>query len=213
MTRRTAELGIATSNPMGRSFMKPDSHYGRTRIPQLDRNMAGCWSPAFSGQAMVEFALVLFVAMIVLFVAIQMAFIGQTALALGQLNYQAARYAAVNPTYSCSQVASYMSSNGAPSVVSAGVTQMSPCGAAAKDCTMPTTNSVGSGVRLCMACTSASSGTPEDCSTRTFGDSVQVSLAFDATSRIFLSKNTSNPNFFGIPFPTMLTSTETAMSE
>ena len=48
---------------------------------------------------MVEFALVLFVAMIVLFVAIQMAFIGQTALALGQLNYQAARYAAVNPTY------------------------------------------------------------------------------------------------------------------
>jgi hypothetical protein len=28
-----------------------------------------------------------------------------------------------------------------------------------------------------------------------------------------LSKNTSNPNFFGIPFPTMLTSKETAMSE
>jgi len=39
---------------------------------------------------MVEFALVLFVAMIVLFVSIQMAFIGQAALALGQLNYQAA---------------------------------------------------------------------------------------------------------------------------
>jgi hypothetical protein len=212
MTRRTAELGIATSNPMGRSFMKADSYYGRTRIPQLDRNMAGCWSPAFSGQAMVEFALVLFVAMIVLFVAIQMAFIGQTALALGQLNYQAARYAAVNPTYGCDQVKTYMQSNGAPTVVSAGVNEMGSCGLAA-GCSMPTTNAVGQGVRICMACTSASSGAAEDCSARTFGDSVQVSLAFDATSRIFLSKNTSNPNFFGIPFPTMLTSTETAMSE
>ena len=46
-----------------------------------------------------------------------------------------------------------------------------------------------------------------------FGDSVQVSLAFNTTSVIFLSKNTTNPNFFGIPFPTQLTSTETAMSE
>jgi hypothetical protein len=183
------------------------------KTPQLDHNVRDRRSLISTGQAMVEFALVLFVAMIVLFVAIQMAFLGQTALALGQLNYQAARYAAVNPTYSCSQVASYMSSNGAPSVVSAGVTQMSPCGSAANDCTMPTTNSVGSGVRLCMACTSASTGNAEDCSARTFGDSVQVSLAFDATSRIFLSKNTSNPNFFGIPFPTMLTSKETAMSE
>src|ERR1700756_2645103 len=180
---------------MGRLFMRPYSQYGRTKTPQLDRNVAGCGIPALSGQAMVEFALVLFVAMIVLFVAIQMAFLGQTALALGQLNYQAARYAAVNPTYSCSQVASYMTSNGAPSVVSAGVTQMGSCGAA-NGCTLPTTNSVGTGVRLCMACTSASSGSAEDCSARTFGDSVQVSLAFDATSRIFLSKNMTNPNFF-----------------
>lgn len=161
---------------------------------------------------MVEFALVLFVAMIVLFVAIQMAFIGQTALALGQLNYQAARYAAVNPTFGCSQVATYMSSNGAPSVVSAGVTQIGGCGAAG-GCSLPTTNSVGTGVRICMVCTNASTSATEDCTARNFGDSVQVSLAFDATSRIFLSKNTTNPNFFGIPFPTMLTSKETAMSE
>ena len=210
MTRRTAELGIATSNPMGRSFMKPDSHYGRTKIPQLDRNMAGCWSPAFSGQAMVEFALVLFVAMIVLFVSIQMAFIGQAALALGQLNYQAARYAAVNPTFGCTTVATYMHSNGAPSVASKGVS----CPNGDSGCPAGgITATVGTGVHACMICTSASSGTTEACTARSFGDSVQLSLAFDATSVIFLSKNTTNPNFFGIPFPTQLTSTETAMSE
>lgn len=161
---------------------------------------------------MVEFALVLFVAMIVLFVAIQMAFIGQTALALGQLNYQAARYAAVNPTFGCDQVKSYMQSNGAPTVVSAGVNEVGSCGLAA-GCSTPTSNSVGTGVRICMVCTNATTSAGEDCSARNFGDSVQLSLAFDATSRIFLSKNTSNPNFFGIPFPTMLTSKETAMSE
>jgi hypothetical protein len=192
--------------------MKPYSHCGCTKIPRCSRSMPECGRLARCGQAMVEFALVLFVAMIVLFVAIQMAFIGQTALALGQLNYQAARYAAVNPTFGCSQVATYMSSNGAPSVVSAGVTQIGGCGAAG-GCSLPTTNSVGTGVRICMVCTNASTSATEDCTARNFGDSVQVSLAFDATSRIFLSKNTTNPNFFGIPFPTMLTSKETAMSE
>lgn len=202
-----SESRSATS--MGRLFMRPYSH---TKTPQLARNMPRCGRSAFSGQAMVEFALVLFVAMIVLFVAIQMAFIGQTALALGQLNYQAARYAAVNPTYSCSQVATYMSSSGAPSVVSAGVTTLGGCGSAG-GCSLPTTNTPGSGVSICMNCTAASTGNAEDCSTRNFGDAVQLSLAFDATSRIFLSKNTSHPNFFGIPFPTMLTSKETAMSE
>jgi hypothetical protein len=160
---------------------------------------------------MVEFALVLFVAMIVLFVAIQMAFIGQTALALGQLNYQAARYAAVNPTFGCSGVISYMQASGSPTLVGT-VTTVSGCGTAG-GCTLPTTNTPGSGVSVCMVCTNATTSAQEDCSARNFGDSVQLSLAFDATSRIFLSKNTSNPNFFGIPFPTMLTSKETAMSE
>jgi hypothetical protein len=160
---------------------------------------------------MVEFALVLFVAMIVLFVAIQMAFIGQTALALGQLNYQAARYAAVNPTFGCSGVISYMQASGSPTLVGT-VTTVSGCGTAG-GCTPPTTNTPGSGVSICMNCTAASTGNPEACNARNFGDAVQVSLAFDVTSRIFLSKNTSNPNFFGIPFPTMLSSKETAMSE
>jgi len=48
------------------------------------------------GQAAVEFALISVVAMIVLFVAVQLALIGEDALALGQMNYQGARWAAVN---------------------------------------------------------------------------------------------------------------------
>jgi hypothetical protein len=155
---------------------------------------------------MVEFALVLLVAMIVLFVSIQMAFIGQAALALGQMNYQAARYAAVNPTFGCTDVANYMQTNGAPTVASKGVTCASSCPS-----TGPTVSS-GQGVQVCMTC-ATSSGASENCSTRSFGDTVELQLAFDATSVIFLSGNKTSPNFFGIPFPTALTSTETAMSE
>jgi len=158
--------------------------------------------PAFSGQAMVEFALVLFVALIVLFVAIQMAFIGQAALALGQMNYQGARYAAVNPTFGCSSIAPYMASVGSPTITKNGVSCASSCGSGP-------TASPGNGVQVCVVC----SGSTTDCTKRNFGDSVQVQLAFDATSVIFLSKNTTNPNFLGIPFPTQLTSKETAMSE
>src|SRR5215469_342453 len=62
----------------------------------FDRKMLRYGRFGLGGQAMVEFALVMFVALIVLFVAIQMAFIGQAALALGQMNYQGARFAAVN---------------------------------------------------------------------------------------------------------------------
>ncbi len=157
---------------------------------------------------MVEFALVRFVAMIVLFVAIQMAFIGQTALALGQPNYQATRYAAVNPTYDCDQVKSYMQANGAPTLVKT-VTEISGRGG----CSLPPTMTVGSGPSMGVFCSVANTTTQDSCASRSLGGSVQVSLAFDMTSRIFLFRNTTNPNFLGIPFPTMLTSMETAMSK
>src|SRR5262249_53524911 len=69
------------------------------------------------GQAMVEFALVLPVSMIVLCLAIQFALIGRDALALGQMNYQAARWTtSQNPSAQCSDIASYMSSVAAPSI-------------------------------------------------------------------------------------------------
>lgn len=146
---------------------------------------------SYRGQAAVEFALVLIVAMIVLFVAIQMAVIGQAALALGQMNYQGARYAAINTTAPCSKVADYMQSVGSPTVTKAGV----HCG-------------TGGGVQVTMTCPTSAGGTCSTSPGRAFGDPVQVSLTFDATSVLFLS-----PHFLGISLPTTLTSTETAMSE
>jgi len=153
---------------------------------------------------MVEFALVLFVALIVLFVAIQMAFIGQAALALGQMNYQGARFAAVNQCATASDVATYMVLNGSPTIT--------------KGCGSSLTVTVSDNGTL------LGTGTPSQCSgtftptttcttPRTFGDSIQVSVIFNTASVIFLSSNANNPNFFGIPFPTKLTSQETAMSE
>ena len=181
--------------------MEPEFYRRYTKRPGLhDGGARRRKAVALCGQAAVEFALVLIVAIIVLFVAIQMAFIGQAALALGQMNYQGARYAAVNPTYDCGSVAPYMASVGSPTVTRHGVTCASTC---------PPTVSPGQGVQMCMVC----SGTTTDCTKRAFGDSVEVELAFDATSVVFLSSNTTSPNFLGIPFPTQLTSTETAMSE
>jgi len=158
-------------------------------------------------QAMVEFALVLIVAMTVLFVSIQMALIGQAALALGQMNYQAARYAAANLTLGCTGVASYMASNGSPTVARKGVS--CPSGDSGCPSGGPTVSS-GQGVHACMVCSTAKSS---DCTQRVFGDSVQLQVAFDATSVIFLSSNKTSPNFFGIPFSAVLKSTETALSE
>ena len=154
------------------------------------------------GQAMVEFALVMFVALIVLFVAIQMAFIGQAALALGQMNYQGARFAAVNQCAQPSDVASYMVANGSPTITRG-------CGSQLTVSVSDNGTSLGSGTATCSGWTA-----PTTCaSPRHFGDSIQVSVTFNTASIIFLSKSTSNPNFLGIPFPTQLSSQETAMSE
>jgi hypothetical protein len=158
---------------------------------------------AFSGQAMVEFALVLTVALIVLFVAIQMAFIGQAALALGQMNYQGARFAAVNQCAAPNDVATYMVLNGSPTIT--------------RNCGSSLTVNVSNNGTALGAGTATCTGTftpPTTCgSPRKFGDSIQVSVAFKTAPVIFLSTSTTNPSFLGIPFPTQLTSTETAMSE
>lgn len=156
----------------------------------------------FRGQAMVEFALVLFVALIVLFVAIQMAFIGQAALALGQINYQGARFAAVNQCATPSDVASYMVANGSPTITRG-------CGAQLTVTVSDNGTSLGTGTATCSGWSA-----PTTCaSPRNFGDSIQVSVTFSTSSIIFLSKSTTNPNFLGIPFPKQLSSQETAMSE
>ena len=78
-------------------------------------------------QAMVEFALVLIIAVIVLFGSVQLALIGQLALALGQMNYQGVRYAAVSPNcvdektacgLSNQSITQYMLSVASPTIVS-----------------------------------------------------------------------------------------------
>src|ERR1700719_839869 len=72
------------------------------------------------GQAAVEFALISVVAMIVLFVAVQLALIGEDALALGQMNYQGARWAAVNTCVTDAQIMQFILSSGSPSVTQSG---------------------------------------------------------------------------------------------
>ena len=69
-----------------------------------------------SAQSAVEFAFALPVVLIVLVVGIQFAIIGEAALALGQVNYQGARYAAVNGNATQDQVNTYMLSVASPTI-------------------------------------------------------------------------------------------------
>jgi Flp pilus assembly protein TadG len=150
-----------------------------------------------SGQAAVEFALVLIVAMIVLFVAIQMAVIGQAALALGQMNYQGARYAAIYTTCvdaktsTCGPnnqtIQAYMVSVASPTITKLGAGALT-----VNYCTTP------QGTTTCLNSGSA----------RGFGDSVTISCTLNVNGLLFLS----NP-FLGVSFPTTLNSSETALSE
>jgi Flp pilus assembly protein TadG len=70
------------------------------------------------GQSMAEFALLAPLFLFVVFVAITFAVIGQSALAVSQLAYNGARYAAVNPGLTSDQVKTYILSGaiGAPSI-------------------------------------------------------------------------------------------------
>ena len=68
------------------------------------------------GQSIVEFSITLSLAMILLFVTIQFALIGNAALSVTELAYAGARYAAVNPVKSETQVSDYMKSIAAPTI-------------------------------------------------------------------------------------------------
>jgi len=65
-------------------------------------------------QAAVEFALIAPLAILLLLVGVQFAIIGAASLGLGQANYQAARYAATNPSATQSDVNSFMLSVASP---------------------------------------------------------------------------------------------------
>jgi Flp pilus assembly protein TadG len=70
------------------------------------------------GQSMAEFALMVPLFIAVVFVAITFAVIGQAALAVSQLAYNGARYAAVHPSLSTSDVSAYIKSGniGSPTI-------------------------------------------------------------------------------------------------
>jgi hypothetical protein len=67
-------------------------------------------------QSVVEFAIALPILLVTLVVGVQFAIIGAASLALGQVNYQGARYAAVNTSATQSDVKTYMLSVAAPTI-------------------------------------------------------------------------------------------------
>ena len=71
------------------------------------------------GQATVELALITPIVLFLMLVGIQFAIIGVAVLGLGQADYQAARYAATNPSASQSAVQSYMVSVASPIISAA----------------------------------------------------------------------------------------------
>ncbi len=63
-----------------------------------------------SGQSLVEFAVYLGAFMMLMIGAVQLALIGNAALAVSQLAYAGARYAAVNPSFDSTAITSYVKS-------------------------------------------------------------------------------------------------------
>src|SRR6266851_4394198 len=90
----------------------------RKRYITITRVGVGCFGRARGalsrGQSLVEFTMTL--ALILLFVTIQFALIGDAALAVTELAYVGARYAAVNPSFDQSTVATYMKSVASPTI-------------------------------------------------------------------------------------------------
>jgi Flp pilus assembly protein TadG len=92
-----------------------EKHVDRTAKGYLEALVR--WLKSGSGaQSAVEFAFALPVVLITLLVGIQFAIIGEAALALGQVNYQGARYAAVNGNATQDQVTTYMLSVASPTI-------------------------------------------------------------------------------------------------
>jgi hypothetical protein len=149
------------------------------------------------GQAMVEFALVAGIAMIILFMAVQFAMIGQVALALGQMNYQGARYASTHPgcfdSGACvgadagkQNIRDYMLSVGSPVF------------------------NANSG-NLTVSCLPVIVGTTP----RAFGTSIKCTASFTLPSSVLFLRNPFMSLYpgFGIKFPTQLNSSETTMQQ
>src|SRR5215469_14396112 len=179
-----------------------------------------------NGQAMTEFVFISFVAFIILFVAIQMAAIGREYMALGQLNYQVARWVTSpgnnnltdksgKPVDSpqCADVATLISGNGvSPYASVSGMASgyMGKIGFGNTTCGSPPTGGIG----VAMSCITAGGTTSTPCAAqRAPGTGVQITLTMDTSRVIFLSTSKTNPNFLGIPFPKTLSSEQTMLTQ
>ena len=182
------------------------------------------------GQAMAEFLMMGFVALIILFVAIQMAAIGREYMALGQLNYQVARWA-TNPgnnslkdskgnavdSPQCTDVVNLIKNAstspypGAPSTAPVATGFMGAVVNKGVSCT----SSPSAGIGVAMACTAPGGSTAASCTgQRPVGTGVQITLTMDTSSILFLNLGgSSNPNFLGIPFPKTLSVEHTMLTQ
>ena len=150
------------------------------------------------GQAMVEFALVAGIAMIILFVAVQFAMIGQVALALGQMNYQGARYASTHPGCGDATFGACIGSDiGKQNITAYMLSVGSPI------------FNANSG-NLTVSCTNPTNNTP-----RPFGTQITCTASFTLPSSVLFLPNPFMSLYpgFGIKFPTQLNSSETAMQQ
>ena len=181
---------------------------------------------ATKGQAMTEFVFVAFVAMIILFVAIQMAALGRESMALGQLGYQAARWATnpknndgnvVTVSPQCTDVAKLIN---APASVSAQYRTFPPPRRSRQDISgKSATGTLSAAVRrLAELALRWLARMPR----RRFArgcvrqaTAVQVKLTMDTRNMLFLNLDRSgnNPNFLGIPFPKTISSVQTMLTQ
>jgi len=89
-------------------------------------------------QSAVELAFVLPVLLTVLVVGVQFAIIGAASLALGQVNYQGARYAAINASATAGAVKTYMLSVASTTISANGGTYLTSSVSPAPPCTFGT---------------------------------------------------------------------------
>jgi len=136
-------------------FLRDCSGTDSSSVRKSKRSIRG-WR---RGQAMVEFALIATVALIVLMAGVQFAIIGQAALAVSQGSYVAARSAAVNTSVTNANINSVVSGQLSPTITA-------PSNAL-------TINMVTAGDSTCVPA-------------RIFGCQITVTITYDATSKLAL---------------------------
>lgn len=146
------------------------------------------------GQAMVEFAMISAIALVIMLVGIQYALIGQAALAVSQGASALARYASVNP-------GAFGTNNGTATLPAAASQLLSP--------TINDTNLTVSIASL------TPTGATQTSTPRPQADQVKITVSYNATNKLALPNPfmAIPPLFPGITFPTALSSTDIQMYE